>query len=87
MTPLAVERALLGVDRIALHVRSHNMKPCDEEKVSGHTCIAGVTMNIFFFTGEGEVWGVEGGEGCVLRRNPRKKFQYQIQGPGGMVTR
>lgn len=41
-----------------------------------------------FFAGKGEIWvGVRREEGCVLPRNPRKKFQYQIQGPGGMVTR
>lgn len=62
------------------------MKPCDEEEVSGHTCIAGVTMNIFSLRVK-EKFGGRRGEGCVLPRNPTKKFQYQIQGPGGMVTR
>lgn len=63
------------------------MKPCDEEKVSGNRCIAGVTMNVFSLRVKEKFGGRRGGEGCVLPRNPRKKFQYQIQGPGGMVTR
>lgn len=61
--------------------------PAMKEKGLGHACIAGVTMNIFSLAGEGEVvWGRRG-EGCVLLGNPRKKFQYQIQGPDGMMTR
>lgn len=58
---------------------SHNMKPCDEEKVSGHRCIAGVTMNIFSLRVK-EKFGGRRWEGCVLPRNPRKKFQYQNPG-------
>lgn len=60
MTPLAVERALLGVDRIALLVyECHDMKPCHEEIV--RYIHSRCNDQYISFAGEEEVWGSKRG--------------------------
>lgn len=55
------------------------MKPCDEEKVSGHTCIAGVTMNIFSLRVK-EKFGGRRGEG--VRASTQPDEEISVPNPG-----
>lgn len=79
MTPLAVERALLGVDRIALLIYESQHEALRRRESIGTYVHSRCNDEYIFFAGEGEVWGSKRGG---VRASTQPDEEISVPNPG-----